>query len=107
MTPYEIKLLLDIYTLPNWDEGRSEPILPETLAKFEMLGLIVVQDDSLTSIKITGKCDAHISQLCNLPFPQELHQWIDHIGNAIPNLSAELLSNQKVVKYENSKAESN
>lgn len=95
MTPYEIKLLLDIYAVADWYIGRSEPIFSETLAQFEMCGLIIVQDDSLTSVKITKKGESHISQLCNLPFPKELHQWIGHDGNAIPNLPTEFLSNQK------------
>lgn len=85
MTPYEIKLLLDIYTIPNWFENRSEPILGETLSKFENNDLIVY-GLGLTNTKLTVKGRAHVSQLCNLPFPQELKQWVDFSGNHIPHI---------------------
>jgi hypothetical protein len=85
MTPYEIKLLLDIYTTPDWYSGRDEPILAETLEKFERVGIIVWGGRNRES-KLTSKGRAHVSQLCNLPFPKELKQWVDHAGKAIPNI---------------------
>lgn len=83
MTPYEIKLLLDIYSVSNWHEGREEPILPETIGKFEDAGLITVSG-AYRNAKLTTKGRSHVSQLINLPYPQELKQWVDFAGNHIP-----------------------
>lgn len=85
MSPYEIKLLLDIYTTPDWHKNRGEPIIGETLSKFEDNNLIVY-GLSMDNTKLTSKGRAHVSQLCYLPFPQEIKQWVDHAGNAIPNM---------------------
>jgi hypothetical protein len=85
MSPYEIKLLLDIYSIVTWCDERSEPILCETLDKFERTGLIE-WGACMGNAKLTSKGRAHVSQLCNLPFPQELKQWVDHAGSVILNL---------------------
>ena len=85
MSPYMIKLLLGIHTMPDWHAGRKEPILNETLVYFESEGLIEF-GGCMTKSKLTSKGRAHVSQLCNLPFPQELKQWVDHAGNPIPNI---------------------
>jgi len=82
MSPYEIKLLLDIYCIANWFEGRDEPILPETIDKFEHDGLITVPK-SYQKSKITKKGLMHVAQLCALPFPAELTQWVDFSGKPI------------------------
>ena len=86
MSPYEIKLLLNIYAVEDWYIGKSEPIFSETLAQFEMWGLIFTATEDLASTKITEKGLAHVSQLCRLPFPKESKQWIDYAGNVIPRL---------------------
>ena len=85
MTPYEIKLLLDIYSFADWYVSRSEPIFAETVSNFEANGLIEL-GGSISKAKLTSKGRAHVSQLCNLPFPQEIKQWVDHAGGVIPNL---------------------
>ena len=84
MTPYEIKLLLDIYCIANWHEGRDEPILPETIDSFERDGLITVPKN-YQKAKITKKGRAHVIQLCNLLYPAEANYWIDQFGNKIPD----------------------
>ncbi len=85
MSPYEIKLLLDIFCIADWYESRSEPIFVGTLSNFETNGLIEL-GGSISTAKLTIKGRAHVSQLCNLPFPQEIKQWVDHTGNPIPNI---------------------
>lgn len=84
MSPYEIKLLLDIYCIVNWFEGRDEPILPETIDKFEDDGLITVPKDYRKS-KLTQKGRMHVIQLCNLLYPIEKTVWLDALGNKIPD----------------------
>lgn len=79
MSPYEIKLLLDIYCLPRWNEGRNEPILQETLDEFYDSGLI----DEVK--RITAKGRAHVIQLCKLLYPLEQKFWVDQFGNKIPD----------------------
>ena len=84
MSPYEIKLLLDIYTMPGWFEDRDEPILAGTISEFENSGLIVVPG-SFGSAKLTDKGRAHVIQLCNLLCPVEQKFWTDQFGNRIPD----------------------
>lgn len=84
MSPYEIKLLLDIYTMPSWFEDRDEPILAGTISKFENHGLIVVPG-LFGSAKLTDKGRAHVIQLCNLLYPVEQKFWTDQFGNKIPD----------------------
>lgn len=82
MTPYEIKLLLDIYSMPYWFEGRQEPIFLATVNEFVEQGLIGTYG-SLSNVKITPKGRAHVIQLCNLPWPTEHTFWADYMGNKI------------------------
>ena len=82
MTPYEIKLLLDIYSIPDCLKGRNEPILAETLSAFYLSGLI---DGSHSNPKIISRGRAHVIQLCNLLYPAEESIWIDQFGNQIPD----------------------
>lgn len=84
MTPYEIKLLLDIYTSPNWFEGRDEQIFKETIKGFENSGLIAIVGYSGTA-RLTRKGRAHVIQLCNLLYPAEATYWVDQFGNKIPD----------------------
>lgn len=86
MTPYEIKLLLDIYTTPNCLDDRQEPILQKTIEKFESHDLIRNYGSDISFYQLTDKGLYHISQLCSLPFPQEFKRWIDFAGNEIPSL---------------------
>ena len=79
MSPYEIKLLMDIYSVVGWRSGRSEPILMETLDRFYDHGLI----DGVE--QITNKGRAHVIQLCNLLYPNEQRFWSDQFGNKIPD----------------------
>lgn len=85
MSLYAIKLLLDIHTMQDWHIGRTESIFDKTLVYFESEGLIEF-GGCMTKSKLTSKGRAHVSQLCNLPFPQEIKQWVDHAGNPIPNI---------------------
>ena len=84
MTPYEIKLLLDIYSMPYWFEGRQEPIFVATVNEFVEQGLIGSYV-SLINVKITPKGRAHVIQLCNLLYPTEQTFWSDQFGNKIPD----------------------
>lgn len=82
MSPYEIKLLLDIYALPDFIENHKEPMLDRTLRDFYRQGLI---DSSELSPQLTGMGRAHVIQLCNLLYPVEQKFWADQFGNKIPD----------------------
>lgn len=82
MTPYEIKLLMDIYSVVGWQDGRNEPILTETLSSFYNSGLI---DGSCSNPRLTSMGRAHVIQLCNLRYPTIEIVWTDQFGNNIPD----------------------
>ena len=65
MTPYELKLLIDIYCGPDWKDGRNEPILHDTLKAFARDGLI----DTWDFPAITGRGECFIQSLQATPLP--------------------------------------
>jgi hypothetical protein len=74
MSPYEIKLLLDIYCIPDWGSEKAyTPILNSTIEEFKSLGL--VEDNRLTDRGI-----AHVSHICNLPLPCLQKIYVDAHG---------------------------
>jgi len=74
MSPYEIKLLLDIYTIPSWaDTTPYTPILNSTIDEFKSLGLV---DDN----RLTERGLAHVSHICTLPLPCLQKIYVDSHG---------------------------
>jgi len=84
MSPYEIKLLLDICSVADWYKGRVEPILNQTIIDF-CSDELITYTGSLDGVKITPRGRAHVSQLCNLDYPTASKIWIDKHGNKIPD----------------------
>jgi len=72
MSPYEIKILLAIYTSPEWrlniNNDTSSDLWYQTMEKFRHLQLLG-EDDQCTE-RLIVYCDA----LCNIPMP--IQQWV-------------------------------
>ena len=79
MTPFEINLLLHIYTTPNPPNNLDLPLTKDTLLSFMENGLIINEGDNLYTV--TKRGSAHVNQLCQLPYPVLV--WADKNGDII------------------------
>lgn len=80
MTPYEINLLLKIHTSPPPHGDPGHELYAETVAAFYSEGLVI---GSPMNAGLTAMGEAHVAQLCALPFPTEQTQWVDFSGKPI------------------------
>lgn len=79
MTPLHIDLLLHCHTTPDRYPRLGAPAVDQYLLELEADGLIEMRQDGIW--RTTARGMAHVSQLCNLPFPTL--QWISADGSLI------------------------
>ena len=72
MTPYEIKILLDMYTSPADSPQFINPnnLGKKTLAKFMVDGLVVHEPDTYGLYKATDRLRAYCEGLQLVPLPE-------------------------------------
>lgn len=71
MSPYEIRILLDYYTMPGDPEAIEAPIGPDTLKCFIADGLLWPNPEgSLQLYRLTEKGEFYVKAgICNVPLP--------------------------------------
>ena len=80
MTPVAIELLLKCYYSPAPLEGLEYPAQREVVENFIADGLIVPGKES-NCYTVTDRGNAHVYQLCNLPYPVAV--WMGGDGKPI------------------------
>ncbi len=79
MSPLEINFLLHCYYSPEPHERIDAPAMGSVVTNLIAEGLIVANGKDIW--KTTDRGNAHVEQLCNLPFPRL--EWIGYDGKTI------------------------
>lgn len=85
MTPYELNLLLHIYTSPAPHESHNLSLYNETLRDFVRLGVVIADKSTMHSnqyvMNVTALGEAWIKTILNTPLPEPCY--VDYMGNII------------------------
>lgn len=76
MTPNEIEVLIHYYTSPGPPPRVEAPAVLDAIRRLRAHGLLD------NGGRVTERGEAHVKQLCSLPFPVQV-LWIGYDGNPI------------------------
>lgn len=82
MSPCDIEFLLHCYYSSDPHENRHTTAIKEAIDKL-LIAEMITPGDEVGLYKTTPRGEAHVRQLCYLPFPQ--HGWKGADGNMIPD----------------------